>query len=356
MESFTPQATPPPVSPALDFFAGTLAGVASLLVGHPFDTVKVRLQTQNQSRSGKHSHQRYYRNAWHAFARVAREEKLTGLYKGVTSPMAGVALMNASVFTSYRLVMSSMLASPTSEPSLVQITLAGSASGIFTSLITTPIERLKILQQASTAASPSTHSLLRHLPLRELYRGFLPTLLRDTAYGPYFLVYEYVVRGGSLPFLPRTIDGKERHFKADLVDEVESEVFGSEGQEAASPGRVLLAGGLAGIAGWGCTFPVDVLKTKMQSLPYTPPPTSPSSARPLSSQPGSPLPPRPSNSHPPPPPPPHPYSSLASTFRTTLQETGWRGFVAGLGPTLVRSVPVNMVTFAVFEFVVSTFR
>lgn len=27
-----------PIGPALEFFAGTLAGVGSLFVGHPFDT------------------------------------------------------------------------------------------------------------------------------------------------------------------------------------------------------------------------------------------------------------------------------------------------------------------------------
>lgn len=31
-----------PIGPALEFFAGTLAGVGSLFVGHPFDTSKYR--------------------------------------------------------------------------------------------------------------------------------------------------------------------------------------------------------------------------------------------------------------------------------------------------------------------------
>ncbi|GAA5846044.1 hypothetical protein JCM11251_005395 [Rhodosporidiobolus azoricus] len=353
MAKDAPPTPPPPVSPALDFFAGTVAGIASLLTGHPFDTVKVRLQTQDTTggKIGKGgSPERYYRNAFHAFARVAKEEKLSGLYKGVTSPMLGVALMNASVFTSYKFTMNSLLSAPDAEPTLAQITLAGSASGVFTSLITTPIERLKILQQSSsvgssTAAAPSTLTLLRILPLRELYRGFLPTLLRDTAYGPYFLVYEYVARGGSFGVLGEEAERERRHFKADLVDEVESELFGWEREEAASAGRVLVAGGLAGIAGWGATFPIDVLKTRMQSVPY-PPLSSPLSSSPSLLSPPS------SSSHA----APHPYSTLRSTFRSTLHDSGWRGFVAGLGPTLVRSVPVNMVTFAVFEIVVSTLR
>ncbi|GAA5973159.1 hypothetical protein JCM21900_003680 [Sporobolomyces salmonicolor] len=332
-----------PISPLLDFFAGTVAGIASLLTGHPFDTIKVRLQTQRQVTDGR---EKYYRNAWHAFARVVREEKVGGLYKGVTSPMLGVALINASVFSSYKFAMNLQLSSPSEEPTLGQITVAGAASGVFTSFITTPIERLKILQQASTpsaSSQPSLLTLLRSNSLRSLYRGFLPTLLRDVAYGPYFLVYEYIVRGGNFGRVGGKGGGEEgrRHVKPDLAEEVENELFGPD---KASPGRVLLAGGAAGIVGWGCTFPLDVVKTKMQatSLPssfsFVPLPSSPSST-----------------SSPNPPTPPHPYATLRSTIIASYREAGLKGFVAGLGPTLVRSVPVNMVTFAVFELVVATF-
>jgi solute carrier family 25 carnitine/acylcarnitine transporter 20/29 len=79
------------------------------------------------------------------------------------------------------------------------------------------------------------------------------TALRDTAYGPYFLVYEYVARGGD--FGTGLGSGSRRHVKADLAAEVESELFGTaDGQAGASTMRVLVAGGLAGIAGWGATY------------------------------------------------------------------------------------------------------
>ncbi|TFY51688.1 hypothetical protein EVG20_g10883 [Dentipellis fragilis] len=70
---------PVPLDPTLDFFAGTVAGVAALLVGHPFDTVKVRFQ--NPATASK------YQSTFHAFATIAREERVLGLYKGVTSPL-----------------------------------------------------------------------------------------------------------------------------------------------------------------------------------------------------------------------------------------------------------------------------
>ncbi|GAA5994246.1 hypothetical protein JCM5350_001820 [Sporobolomyces pararoseus] len=333
-----------PISPALDFFAGTVAGVASLLTGHPFDTIKVRLQTQPTTTTFIPSFagtdggavlvgqavEKRYNNAWHACTRIVREEGARGLYKGVL----GIALMNASVFTSYKYTMSQVLLSnPDEEPTLSQITIAGSISGIFTSVITTPIERLKILQQShsvESAAQPSLVSLLRTHSLRSLYRGFTPTLLRDTAYGPYFLMYEYISRGGSFGLFdsPTT---RHQKMRGDLREEVDSELWGDSDSSPTSTTRILVAGGMAGIVGWGITFPIDVVKTKMQStsLPH---PSSASSST------------------------PHPYATIRSSFKSAYQEGGYRVFVAGLGPTLVRSVPVNMVTFAVFELVVSTFR
>ncbi|BGP31588.1 hypothetical protein JCM10296v2_003360 [Rhodotorula toruloides] len=255
--------------------------------------------------------------------------------------MLGVALMNASVFTSYKYTMN--LLSPSDgqkEPGLGEVAIAGAASGVFTSTITTPIDRLKILQQSSLPSSaatparqPSLFSLLRTLSLPSLYRGWSATTLRDLGYGPYFLTYEYVVRGGSFGL---SFEGEKRHLKRDLREEAESEVFGEggEGDGAASPGRVLLAGGLAGIVGWGCTFPLDVVKTKIQSVP--PSSLLPSSSSTFASA--------------------EKYSTILSTIRASYREAGWPVFVAGLGPTLVRSVPVNMVTFAVFELVVAAFR
>lgn len=40
------------LTPTQDFVAGTVAGIAITIVGHPFDTVKVRLQTSTAFRGG----------------------------------------------------------------------------------------------------------------------------------------------------------------------------------------------------------------------------------------------------------------------------------------------------------------
>lgn len=145
-------ATPP--SALVDFIAGTVAGIASLVAGHPFDTVKTRLQAQAQETKGTSARPsapttsttplllqngvadgRRYRSALDALRTIVREESVTGLFKGITSPMLGVAAMNASVFGVYGIALRFLESrEPTMrEPtSLMHIFLAGCASGVVT--------------------------------------------------------------------------------------------------------------------------------------------------------------------------------------------------------------------------------
>lgn len=64
--------------------------------------------------------------------------------------------------------------------------------------------------------------------LRACYRGLWSTILRETSYGPYFLSYEIFCRALT-PEGQRTQD--------------------------LSSGRLVVAGGFAGIAGWMSTYP-----------------------------------------------------------------------------------------------------
>jgi hypothetical protein len=64
-------------------------------------------------------------------------------------------------------------------------------------------------------------------------------MYRDIAYGPYFLTYEWICRGGR-----KEAEG----YEIDLVREVERDV------EEVGTVRLLIAGGCAGIVGWGSTY------------------------------------------------------------------------------------------------------
>ena len=57
-----------------------------LTVGHPFDTIKVRLQTSEKSQ---------FKGPLDCLLQTVRKEGLRGLYKGATPPLVGWMLMDS---------------------------------------------------------------------------------------------------------------------------------------------------------------------------------------------------------------------------------------------------------------------
>ncbi|KAF9465584.1 mitochondrial carrier domain-containing protein, partial [Collybia nuda] len=300
--------------------------MTGLVVGFPFDTVKVRFQSP-------HIAQKYH-STIHAIATIVREERFLGLYKGISSPLATVALMNGLVFASYRFLMKLQLDHADAIPTLTQITLAGAGSGIVSSIITTPTELIKIRQQSlltPTSARQVALQIFKEAGVRGLYRGITATALRDCGYGAYFAAYEATSRYLSAPS-PLQSDNLTTHL------EVET------GTNKLSWASLLIAGGVAGIIGWLATFPLDVVKTRIQGshkiiapLASFDPSTSllevgASSTRDI-----------------------NPYRTTLSTIINSYHAEGFSVFFRGLSPTLIRAIPVNMMTFATFETIIHTF-
>ncbi|TBU39319.1 mitochondrial carrier [Dichomitus squalens] len=305
----TPEAKLRQISPALDFLAGTVAGMAAVVVGYPFDTVKVRFQSPQIASK--------YRSTLHAILTIIREERMRGLYRGIAAPLAGAPPLNGLVFSSYRSLLRAQLDDDQATPTLTQVNLAGAGTGIICSLITTPAELVKIHQQtlvrsAYSAVTLSDRDVILHIwrthGLRGFYRGITATALRDIGYGAYFAAYEATLRYWPRPHasLP------EQHSTCNKEVEL---------TPAPHPWLALLtAGGMAGIAGWIVTFPFDVVKTRVQSTPANAPNKL--------------------------------YRSTWSTIIASYRAEGVGVFFRGLAPTLIRAIPVNMVTFATFEAVI----
>ena len=71
------------VSALHDLIAGGVAGSASVIVGHPFDTIKVRLQTSSAGTKG------------------ASGGGIKSLFSGMGAPLSTAAVVNAIIFASY---------------------------------------------------------------------------------------------------------------------------------------------------------------------------------------------------------------------------------------------------------------
>jgi len=163
-------------------------------------------------------------------------------------------------------------------------------------LITAPFERVKIIlqiqgqKQLGPGEKPKysggldvVRQLMKEGGIRSVYRGSVMTLARD---GPgsaaYFATYE---------ILKRSLTPKD---------------------ETGKPGKlsltaVMAAGGAAGVAMWIPVFPVDTVKSRLQSAEGN--------------------------------------LSIMGTVRQLYGKGGLRAFFPGMGPAMARAVPANAATF-----------
>ncbi|XP_041661931.1 mitochondrial basic amino acids transporter [Cheilinus undulatus] len=274
----------------MDFVAGCIGGAAGVLVGHPFDTVKVRLQVQNIDKP-------LYRGTFHCFQSIIRQESVFGLYKGIGSPMMGLTFINAIVFG----VQGNTMRLLGQDTPMNQF-LAGAAAGAIQCVICCPMELAKTrMQMQGTGEKKSSRKLYKNSLdcLARIYnreglwgvnRGMLTTLIRETpGFGVYFLAYDVLTRS-----------------------------LGCEPDDRYMIPKLLFAGGMAGIASWLSTYPVDVIKSRLQADGVG----------------GV-----------------NQYSSIADCVRQSVRKEGYMVFTRGLTSTLLRAFPVNAATFATVTLV-----
>uniref|UniRef100_H3DB03 cAMP-dependent protein kinase type II-alpha regulatory subunit n=1 Tax=Tetraodon nigroviridis TaxID=99883 RepID=H3DB03_TETNG len=236
-----------PISPLKNFFAGGFGGVCLVFAGHPLDTIKVRLQTQPKAKPGETL---LYRGTFDCFKKTLAKEGVRGLYKGMAAPIIGVTPMFAVCFFGFGLGKKLQQKSPDDVLTYPQLFAAGMLSGVFTTAIMTPGERIKCLLQQIQASTGKVKfngpidcvkQLYRESGIRGIYKGTALTLMRDVpASGMYFMSYEWL--------------------KNDLTPP------GKSHNELSVP-SILFAGGMAGIFNWAVAIPPDVLKSRFQTAP-----------------------------------------------------------------------------------------
>ncbi|KAJ1818662.1 Mitochondrial carrier protein ymc2 [Coemansia sp. RSA 2598] len=279
-----------------DCLAGSVGGIAQVFAGQPFDTVKVRLQTQPD----------IYKGTMDAVRKTIQKDGFSGFYKGTTTPLVGVGLCVSIQF----LVMEHMKrtfarvnGTPSGQtPSLTasQLYISGATAGVANSIVSGPVEHIRVRLQVQTSGSAAQYKgpgdcigqIYRGFGWKGIYKGQIPTIIREfNGYGMYFLAYEALVQ--------RTMasTGKSR-----------SEL---------SSGLVCLFGAAAGFAMWLTSYPIDVVKSKMQTDGFA------GSAR--------------------------KYSGAIDCAKQVMAQEGVKGFFRGITPCLLRAAPANAATFIGFE-------
>ncbi|OMJ10809.1 Mitochondrial substrate carrier family protein S [Smittium culicis] len=290
---------------AVEFFAGTMGGWAQVFSGHPFDTIKVRLQT-NSSYSG----------AMQCLTQTLKNEGISGLYRGVASPLAGIGFCNAVLFTAnneFRNLMLSVRRNGTTVTrvehlSTVDMAVAGGLAGSVMALLNCPVELLKVkLQTQDQTLKVKQYNgvfdclvkTFKTSGVNGLYRGFTITLLRDVpSYGAYFGAYELF-----------------KHTLAKLNNNVDA-----NGNVKGSVTDMFLAGGFAGIAAWLVCYPQDIIKSRMQM------------DNKLSN-----------------------LSAAIAQLNKEARTNGIKVYFRGFAPTIARAFPANAATFLAYEYAKSLF-
>jgi len=180
-----------------DIAYGSVAGMMGKIVEYPFDTIKVRLQSQPDHLPLR------YTGPLDCFRQSIQQDGVRGLYRGISAPMLGAAAETACLFFSYRVaqdILSATVLPGKKEDKdalpLGALVTAGAMSGAMTSLILTPIELVKCRMQVPmsalgsvTGAAMASNSVgplavvadvYRREGLAGFWRGQLGTLLRET--------------------------------------------------------------------------------------------------------------------------------------------------------------------------------
>ncbi|KAJ9075459.1 hypothetical protein DSO57_1035913 [Entomophthora muscae] len=119
------------------FVAGIATGLTKLVVGHPFDTIKVRLQTEGPK--GR------FQGPVHCIRATISKEGFFALYKGSTPPLVGWAITDAIQAGTYtntkNYLMKEFQLDPSKNYSVHAI--SGLAAGWASSITSTPMEQIK---------------------------------------------------------------------------------------------------------------------------------------------------------------------------------------------------------------------
>lgn len=183
------------------------------------------------------------------------------------------------------------------QPSLRRIYFEGGLGGLVNSVISGPMEHIRIRLQAQANGMGQQYyygtrdcirKIFQQAGLAGLYRGQTATMLREfNNYGIWFAAYE------GLIWQLAELQNKERN---------------------ELPGwQIACCGGLVGEVLWIAGYPIDVIKTKMQTDGFG------SDQR---------------------------YHNMLAVARHTIRTDGMYGFYRGLSPTLLRAMPVAAGTFA----------
>lgn len=190
------------------FISGAISGTVQTIIGHPFDTIKTIYQ------SGNHIQSKFFYNP-------------SNLYRGSLYPFILGITTNSIIFGSHQNIhtyLNSKYSNITIVNNITNSFIAGGISGFYIGIFMTPFENFKILAQTQLSIKDN---ISKYGFIKTIYRGTSVTTARETlAMSSYFATYDIMKYYNYNP---------------------------------------LISGFIAGIVNWTLTYPIDTVKTRIQS-------------------------------------------------------------------------------------------
>lgn len=287
----------------------------------------MRLQTTSQ-----------YKGALDGATQILKTEGASAFYKGTLTPLIGIGACVSVQFGAFNYARRAFearnasqqhksvqdIASQPQPLAYWQYYAAGAFAGISNTVLSSPIEHIRIRLQTQPHGAGRLYkgpldciAKLSRSPsvAKGLYRGTSVTFMREAqAYGFWFLSFEYMMQSDAKrnsvarksTSASASVPGGTWDFKTDNLH---------TGKDIPT-WKIATYGGLAGEFLWISSYPFDVVKSKMQTDGFG------DKQR---------------------------YKSMRDAFAQTYKQEGMLGFWRGVGPTLLRAMPVSAGTFAVVE-------
>ncbi|KAK9463892.1 mitochondrial carrier-7 [Lipomyces oligophaga] len=271
------------------FVAGMCSGVTKICVGHPFDTVKVRLQTAPEGQ---------FKSFTDCFLSTIRNEGFMGLYKGAGAPLVGWSIMDSVQLGSlqlYRKVLKQTVYAEDRRLPTMGHAIAGLLGGLTVCIVATPVEHVKARLQVQYGRSGKGQysgtldcatKLIKEAGIfRGLYHGFASSLIFRTHFFFYWGAYDILSR------------------------------WMSQYMNLSTPTINFMAGGFSSQIGWVFGLPPDVIKQMIMTDNIAK----------------------------------KKYPTWMSAATEVYRHSGWRGYFKGFIPCMLRSFPTNAASLLVFE-------
>ncbi|XP_078034041.1 mitochondrial 2-oxoglutarate/malate carrier protein [Augochlora pura] len=164
----------------LALMAGT-AGSMGAFVGTPAEVALVRMATDGRL---PREQRRNYKNVFHAFAMIAKNEGILALWRGTIATMGRAIVVNISQLATYSQAKFLIASKLNMEDGIKLHFLASMLSGFLTTFNSMPfdIAKTRIQTMKTTGKPPGIISVLmstmKHEGITALWKGFWPTYCR----------------------------------------------------------------------------------------------------------------------------------------------------------------------------------